>query len=174
MVLYELQGSGEKATRHQLKTKASEATVPLPPFVVERLRSHRESLDTERPDISIDDGLVFVTPRGLAVNGSWLTKHFQALLEHAGLPRMRLHDLRHGAASLLVGAGVHSRIAQELLRQASSKTTMEIYSHVSAAQQREAVDVLQRAIAAESHAESHAKPDLDGQDRAKSGQEWPI
>jgi hypothetical protein len=56
-----LQGSGEKATRHQLKTKASEATVPLPPFVVERLRAHRESLDTERPDISIDDGLVFVT-----------------------------------------------------------------------------------------------------------------
>jgi integrase len=57
---------------------------------------------------------------------------------------MRLHDLRHGAASLLVGAGVHPRIAQELLRHASSKTTMEIYSHVSAAQQREAVEVLQR------------------------------
>lgn len=61
---------------------------------------------------------------------------------------MRLHDLRHGAASLLVGAGVHPRIAQELLRHASSKTTMEIYSHVSAAQQREAAEVLQRTIAA--------------------------
>ncbi len=78
---------------------------------------------------------------------------------------MRLHDLRHGAASLLVGAGVHPRIAQELLRHASSKTTMEIYSHVSAAQQREAVEVLQRALA-ESHAESNAKSDL-------SGAEWP-
>src|SRR2546426_3130029 len=111
-------------------------------------------------------GSLFVTPRGLAVSGSWLTKHFQALLERAGLPRMRLHDLRHGAASLLVGAGVHPRIAQELLRHASSKTTMEIYSHVSAAQQREAVDVLQQAIATESHAESHASPVL-------GGQEWP-
>jgi len=47
---------------------------------------------------------------------------------------MRLHDLRRRAASLLVGAGVHPRIPQELLRHASSKT-MEIYSHVSAAQQ---------------------------------------
>jgi integrase len=163
MVLYELRGSGEKATRHQLKTKASEATVPLPPFVVEGLCAHRESLGNERPDIWIDDGLVFVTSRGLAVNGSWLTKHFQALLERAALPRMRLHDLRHGAASLLVGAGVHPRIAQELLRHASSKTTMEIYSHLSAAQQREALDVLQRAITAE----SHANPDLDGPERTK-------
>lgn len=61
---------------------------------------------------------------------------------------MRLHDLRHGAASLLVGAGVHPRIAQEPLRHASSKTTMEIHSHVSAAQQREAAEVLQRASVA--------------------------
>ena len=44
---------------------------------------------------------------------------------------MCLHDLRHGAASLLVGAGTHPRVAQELLRHASSKTTMEIYAHVS-------------------------------------------
>ncbi len=79
---------------------------------------------------------------------------------------MGLHDPRHGAASLLVGAGVHPHIGQELLRHASSKTTMEIYSHVSAAQQREAVDVLQQAIATESHAESHASPDL-------GGPEWP-
>lgn len=132
---------------------------------MDRLRAHLDRQQGERPDAANDDGLVFVTPRGYAVNGSWLTKHFQALLGRAGLQRMRLHDLRHGAASLLVGAGVHPRIAQELLRHASSKTTMEIYSHVSSAQQREAVDVLQRALT-ESHAESHAKPNLDGQ-------EWP-
>ncbi len=110
-----------------------------------------------------------VTERGYAVNGSWLTKHFQALLERAGLPKMRLHDLRHGAASLLVGAGVHPRIAHELLRHASSKTTMEIYSHVSAAQQREAVEVLQRALA-ESHSESHLGPGLGGQDWARAAE----
>jgi hypothetical protein len=168
-VCYELSGSGEHATRHQRKTEASEATVPLPPFVVERLRAHLDRQHGERPDAANDDGLVFVTPRGYAVNGSWLTKHFQALLDRAGLQRMRLHDLRHGAASLLVGAGVHPRIAQELLRHASSKTTMEIYSHVSAAQQREAVEVLQRALA-ESHLESHLGPDSGGQDWAKAAE----
>jgi len=65
--------------------------------------------------------------------------------------------------SLLVGAGVHPRIAQELLRHASSKTTMEIYSHRSAAQQRGAVEVLERA-------ESHAKSDLSGAESPKLDQ----
>ncbi len=86
---------------------------------------------------------------------------------------MRLHELRHGAASLLVRAGVHPRIAQELRRHASSKTTMEIYSHVSAAQQREAMEVLQRALA-ESHFESHLGPDSGGQDWAKAANNRPI
>jgi hypothetical protein len=88
MLLYELRGSGEKATRHQLKSKASEATVLLPSFVVERLRAHRDGVGAKRPDVRVDDGRVFVTPRGYAVNGSWLTKHFQALLEQ--VRRLRL------------------------------------------------------------------------------------
>ncbi len=77
---------------------------------------------------------------------SWLTQHFQDLLKAAGLPKMRLHDLRHGAATLLLGAGVHPRVAQQLLRHASSKTTTEIYSHVTAAQERQAAEVLQAAL----------------------------
>ena len=56
------------------------------------------------------------------------------------------HDLRHGAATLLVGAGVHPRVAQQLLRHASSKTTTEIYSHVTAAQERQAADAMPDGI----------------------------
>lgn len=145
-VMHELVGSGPRAARHQLKTRASEATIPIPPFVVDRLRAHQERQRGERPVAPLHGALVFVTERGYAVNGSWLTKHFQALLERAGLPRMRIHDLRHGAATLLVGAGVHPRVAQQLLRHATSKTTMDIYSHVSAAQEREAADVLDQLL----------------------------
>jgi integrase len=89
--------------------------------------------------VPIDDSLVFVTKDGLAINASWFTKHFQSLLKRAGLPLMRLHDMRHGAASLLVDAGGHPRVAQELLRHApGSRVTMERYAHVTAGQQREA------------------------------------
>jgi integrase len=90
--------------------------------------------------------LLILTPRGLPVSQSWLTQHFQDLPAAAGLPKMRLYDLRHGAATLLLGAGVHPRVAQQLLRHASSKTTTEIYSHVTAAQERQAAEVLETAL----------------------------
>lgn len=145
-IRWQLVGSGPAAKRAQLKTKASRAVVPLPPFVVERLVAHREAQRAERPVASLDGGLVFTTPRGLAVNGSWLTKHFQALLAAAGLPRMRLHDLRHGAATLVIAAGAHPRVAQELLRHTRSAMTMEVYTHISSEQKREAVDLLEAAV----------------------------
>lgn len=55
--------------------------------------------------------------------------------------------MRHGAASLVVEAGAHPRVAQQLLRHAGSKITMERYAHVTAAQEREAADLLDRALA---------------------------
>jgi len=147
-VRYQISGSGRKATRAKTKTAASAATIPLPIFVVERLRAHLARQAVERPVVPFGDFLVFVTPKGLAINGSWFTKHFQSLLLKAGLPTMRLHDMRHGAASLLVDAGAHPRVAQELLRHApGSKVTMERYAHVTAAQRREAADFLDRALA---------------------------
>jgi integrase len=147
-VRHQISGSGRRALLVETKTQASAATIPLPPFVIDRLRRHLERQDAERPIVPFGDSLVFTTRDGLAINGSWLTKHFQALLLGAGLPTMRLHDMRHGAASLLVDAGAHPRVAQELLRHApGSKVTMERYAHVTASQQRQAADLLERAIA---------------------------
>ena len=125
-----------------------EKPVPLPPFVSSRLIAHHAAQLRQRfaAGVRTEEGLVFVTPRGLPVSNSWLTQHFQDLLAAAGLPKMRLHDLRHGAATLLLGAGVHPLVAQQLLRHASSKTTTEIYSHVTAAQERQAAEVLQAAM----------------------------
>lgn len=106
-VRYQLSGSGRGAARVETKTAASSATIPLPHFVLDRLRAHIAGAVATRPVPPLDDYLLFVSEKGLAVNGSWFTKHFQALLQAAGLPRMRLHDMRHGAASLLVDAGAH-------------------------------------------------------------------
>ncbi|MEO6349473.1 MAG: tyrosine-type recombinase/integrase [Candidatus Limnocylindrales bacterium] len=111
----------------------------MPQFVFERLRAHIARDVTCRPIVPLGDYLVFVSENGLAINGSWFTKHFQALLQRSDLPRMRLHDMRHGAATLLVDAGAHPRVAQELLRHApGSRVTMERYAQVTAAHQREA------------------------------------
>jgi integrase len=146
-IRHQISGSGRKALLVDTKTAASAATIPLPQFVIQRLQTHLMTQVGLRPVVPFGDALVFVTEQGFAISGSWFTKHFQALLSRAGLPTMRLHDMRHGAASLLVDAGAHPRVAQELLRHApGSRVTMERYAHVTAGQERLAADLLDRAV----------------------------
>jgi integrase len=59
-----------------------------------------------------------------------LGSHFKPLLKRAGLPAIRLHDLRHTCATILLVAGKHPKYVQELLGHASISITLDIYSHV--------------------------------------------
>lgn len=59
-----------------------------------------------------------------------LEEDFKRLLESAGLPNIRFHDVRHSAATILLGMGVHPKIVQELLGHSTISMTMDIYSHV--------------------------------------------
>jgi len=69
-----------------------------------------------------------------------LMKQFHKLLHAADLPHMRLHDLRHSAATLLLAKGVHPKIVQELLGHSQISMTMDIYSHVMPSMQRDTMD----------------------------------
>lgn len=147
-VRYQAVGSGKRATRAQLKTRGSEAPVAIPGFVVSRLVAHRAGQLAERIAAGqpTEEGLVFVTERGYVVNGSWLSKHFGDLLTAAKLPKMRFHDLRHAAATLLGAAGVHPRVAQEYLRHSQVGTTLSVYTAVARGRDREAADALERMV----------------------------
>jgi integrase len=59
----------------------------------------------------------------------------------SGLPRIRLHDLRHTHASLLLGEDVHPKAVQERLGHSSIPITLDTYSHVVPALQRRAADI---------------------------------
>ena len=61
------------------------------------------------------------------------------LLERAGLPRIRFHDLRHSTATLLLGLGIHPKIVSEMLGHSQIAITLDLYSHVTATMQQEAV-----------------------------------
>ena len=63
-----------------------------------------------------------------------------------GLPAMRFHDLRHGAASLLLSQGVHPRVVMELLGHSTIMLTMNTYSHVIPDFQREAAEKVETAL----------------------------
>ena len=59
-----------------------------------------------------------------------LTGTLERILERAGLPHIRFHDLRHTCATLLLSKGVHPKFVQELLGHATISITLDRYSHV--------------------------------------------
>ena len=94
----------------QPKTARSRRTIPLPSAVVEAMRAHKQSQADRREAAGEewhDSGLVFTTRTGGPIHPRNDYRSFQALLTRAGLRRVRLHDLRHTAASLLLEQGVH-------------------------------------------------------------------
>jgi integrase len=66
-------------------------------------------------------------------------RDFQRLVGAAGLRHVRLHDLRHTAASLMLAQGVSPRVVMEILGHSQISVTMNTYSHVTPTSSREAV-----------------------------------
>lgn len=77
-----------------------------------------------------------------------LRRSFSPLLKKAGLPHIRFHDLRHSAATLLLGKGVHPKIVSEMLGHSQIGITLDLYSHVTPTMHREAADVLGQMLSA--------------------------
>src|SRR5690606_32057461 len=71
---------------------------------------------------------------------------FKPLLERAGLPSIRFHDLRHSAASILLEMGVHPKIVAEMLGHSQISITMDIYSHAIPGLQKVAVEKMGEAL----------------------------
>jgi integrase len=118
------------------KTARSRRTVYLAPGTISALMEHRRRQVADQlaagPEWS-NMGLVFTTAIGRPADGPWATKWFHRALDHAGLPRFRIHDLRHTAATQLLRRGVHPKVVQELLGHSTISLTLDTYSHVAPA-----------------------------------------
>ncbi len=97
------------------------------------LRAHRKAQLEERmgkAGLWEDHGLVFPSEAGTIINPTNLRKRsFARLLERAGLPKVRFHNLRHTCATLLFSRNTHPKHVQELLGHANIKITLDTYSH---------------------------------------------
>ena len=134
------------------KTRQSRRTLALPERVVTSLRQHRARQLREKLWAASrwrESGLVFTSSIGTPLDGTNVTHHLQDLLEAAGLPRMRFHDLRHACASLLIAQGVHPRVVMETLGHSQIGLTMNLYAHVLPALQREAAGQMEAILAGE-------------------------
>jgi integrase len=132
------------------KTARSRRTLELGSTAAGALRRQRTRQKEARlaaADLWQDqDGLVFTDPIGRPLNGSNVTHAFQAALAALRLPRVRFHDLRHGAASLMLAQGVPLKLVSESLGHSSIAITADIYSHLDREQRRESSDAIERAL----------------------------
>ncbi len=131
------------------KTTRSRRTIPLPHVVVAALAEHRDRQRGHREaagDSWDERGFVFGTRTGRPLQPRNDYRTFQSLLTKAGLRRVRVHDLRHTAASLLLEQGVHPRVVMEILGHSQISLTMNTYSHVVPDSVRAATDVVQEAL----------------------------
>ncbi len=78
----------------------------------------------------MESGLVFSTELGGPLFPGWVTEQFELLEMEAGLPPIRLHDLRHGAATNLLAAGHDMKVVQETLGLSSITIAADTYTSV--------------------------------------------
>ena len=115
------------------KTPHSTRVIALDHTTVAALRAHRDRQRAEADAYGADyrsSGFVFTNLNGDPMAPDRLTRLFRKLAADAGLPPVRLHDLRHGAATLALAAGVDLRIVQEMLGHSSIVLTADTYTSV--------------------------------------------
>ncbi len=147
-----LQRAGGRLQFVEPKSTRSRRTVALPNAAITALRTHRARQLQERlfagPKWQ-EQGLVFTTTIGTPLEPRNVTRHFHRTLTRTGLPPKRFHDLRHTCASLLLAQGVHPRVVMEILGHSQIGLTMDTYSHVIPALQREAAGQMDAVLMGE-------------------------
>lgn len=122
--------SGDESWQFKgVKSSAGRRNIDVPPALLGRLREHqRQQLEAGRPN---PHHLLFVDKRGRpSPRSDSAEKSFKRFIEQIGLPRMRLYDLRHTCATLLLKAGVNVKVVSERLGHASVKITLDTYAQV--------------------------------------------
>jgi integrase len=143
--LVDVRGGG--VAEQEPKTRSSRRGVPLTGLALDALKRRRirqTEQRLQRGPLWADTEYVFTNTFGRPLRRAHLLdQQYYPLLERAGLPKIRFHNLRHSTATILLSMGVHPKVVQELLGHSSIKMTMDLYSHVTPTMSREAVTQLE-------------------------------
>jgi integrase len=133
------------------KTSRSRRTIPMPISTVKVLQQHKTLQNQERlvagPEYH-NHNFVFASYNGEPLNiRNVVNRHFKPILKEAGLPEtIRLYDLRHTCATLLLKAGENPKVVSERLGHASVVMTLDVYSHVLPDMQKKAAEKLENML----------------------------
>jgi len=131
------------------KTPKSKRSIPLPQSTIKALSDHRRKQLEERMrrgGLYRNHDLVFANGDGDPSTLDRVRRQFQAVLKAADLPStIRVYDLRHTCATLLLAAGENPKVISERLGHSSVKMTLDVYSHVLPTMQQGAAEKLEKA-----------------------------
>lgn len=148
-------------------TKTKQArTVAVPTAVMRELETHLDAYtDAEA------DALVFTSPHGEPIRlQNFRRRVWKPAVVAAELPQsLRIHDMRHTAASLLINEGVPFKVVQEHLGHSSIVVTLDRYSHLNTENRRQVATVLDNLIGQENGTESRQIPDMTARRQQEAG-----
>ncbi len=125
------------------KTSKSRRSIALDPATIAVLADHKDRQRHEQVaagELWQGTGLVFTRQDGSVLHPHTLSYWFDKHSREAGLPPIRLHDLRHSYASAALSAGVHPKVVSERLGHSNIGITLDTYSHVLEGMQQDAAD----------------------------------
>lgn len=138
-----------KARFSEPKTAKSRRGIDLDRETVQILRQWEHTQSTDRRDWGPaweEHGLVFTRENGTPIHPDSFTKQFRRLARAAGVPVIRLHDLRHTTATLWLQAGANPKVVSERLGHHSTAFTLDVYSHVVPGMQAQAAEEVARSV----------------------------
>lgn len=138
-------------TLEDTKTPQSRRTIPLSDFVLAELKKHRKGQLEERMKLGQayqNFDFVFATPLGTPIlQSNLMRRHFKPILKKAELPEtVRMYDLRHTCATLLLAEGENPKIVSERLGHSTIVLTLDTYTHVLPSMQQGATEKLENLL----------------------------
>jgi integrase len=131
------QRRGTRLQRVEPKSASGFRTIGLPAFVADALARHVSAMSS-RPRSLV--GYIFTTPKGTPLDPRNVSREFDRLLGSSGLPKMRIHDLRHASASLMLSRGHTLEDVKRVLGHATITQTSNTYGHLVEGRSREIAD----------------------------------
>jgi integrase len=145
----ELLAIGWDIEEDDTKSEASDRFVVMDDQTAHLIQDHLQQRQFERQEQGpawIDTGYLFTQENGDVLHPAWVSDQFSRLAYEAGLPPIRLHDLRHGTATHGLSAGIDIKVIQEILGHSTVSVTADTYTSVDEELQRQATNAIAKLL----------------------------
>ena len=119
----------------EAKTNKSRRTIYASTILIKKLKKYKQSSNE-----------LVICKNGKPIHPSSFSRYFKREVALLGLPKIKLHGLRHTHATILMKLGEHPKVVSERLGHSNISITLDVYSHVTSDMQKEAADKFEKAL----------------------------